>query len=1004
MKDNNANAVFTVSHIHAEIETQNPLYESHTRKEVIVDYSQDRIALKQQQQHKSMVYSKKKAQPFQKGKHDITTISSISNNNNNNNILCVTLNNNNLNDLNKTQNNDFCNYNELTLNDDSLYRPTRNNYSIESKKIDLSSLGDVSAISYRRSRSVNKEVKAIAKEGLHMQFDHNERTRPMDLIFFEKRTKDSGNNKERGVKGKKYIDKRNLMVNKETTFYTYYQKRQLKVSDYVLPNGKFRTLKTEDNKDDKKNVRKRSAQKTYTTKEVKPKSRLNSKDKDKDKDVSVTSNNDVKHVRQDSSDLRGGRIDFNSVIMSNNDQQVVPYKKLITVLDEVLTNKYKRIAFNAIRNYGVQSNISNYPLAIETLSIDTVNYDNSNKYQSQEVNTTLTSNTIFKPLQLKPEVFTKANKVGSLLHVVFIQRKWKEWYSNNKRKEVANVSVSVHKHETTNVNEDERSGVSEEDEQQQQHQQHVKMVNVMSKNVNVLITKIIVKEGNRMLMNISFIQKEVKKYLLYLKYMKEKNKNTIRVAERFDVQVKETQPKIMNKVNNTITFSLNNVNIKEHEYSNNNMKNVNIQFKSAHNKQLPQKSLTTFNKDKDKLNNIFNKYLVTFLSIKFLLIHEQQKQFDFIKILINRITRNSKEYVYKLIRTPNNLLHKTSFAIGHTFYYGTLRRYLSILLNHNHSTYEKHNNINNNIIHSEIIQLLKTTLPKYFLPTHNKKVIPYINNEQRQLLEMTNLYTTNDLITLSQFIMWFIHKENSLKTSHTSTQKLILNRLSRKSSKIFKSNNTNIFALIRLINIIDDNLTSGKYCLDCYCLIPNDNCANCNCHLNGDEPSFNAKDNIVHIIENPEKTKASNSNTNSNRSYLRNIKLNVRKIEEKKITVDSDEEIDVLSNIKKREYNEYEKRQFDNLIQRARSPRNGMFVNMMTMNNNTVRSRRSPQQQNSRMIFIDKETSYGDNNNNIRAMKNHYTVKNQTLKKFIINKRKTQDYLRLRDFSFDSNV
>ena len=1002
MKDNNANAVFTISHIHAEkIETQNPLYESHTRKEVIVDYSQDRITLKQQQQQqqqKSMVYSKKKAQPFQKVKPDITTISSISNNNNN--ILCVTLNNNTHNDLNKTQNIDFCNYNELTLNDDSLYRPTRNNYSIESKKIDLSSLGDVSAISYRRSRSVNKEVKAIAKEGLHMQFDQCERTRPMDLIFFEKSTKDSGNNKERGIKGKKYIDKRKLMVNKETTFYTYYQKRQLKVSDYVLPNGKFRTLKTEDNKDDKKNVRKRSAQKTYTTKEVKPRNRLNSKDKD----ISVTSNNDVKHVRQDSNDLRGGRIDFNSVIMTNNDQQVVPYKKLITVLDEVLTNKYKRNAFNAVRNYEVQSSISNYPLAIETLSIDTVNYDNCNKYQSQEVNTTLTSNTIFKPLQLKPEVFTKANKVGSLLHVVFIQQKWKEWCSNTKKKEVVNESVSmcVHKHETTNVNEGKRS---EEDEQQQQQQ--LKMVNVMSKNVNALITKIIIKEGNRMLMNVSFIQKEVKKYLLYLKYMKEKNKNTIRVAERFDVQVKETQPKIMNKVNNTITFSLNNVNINEHEHSNN-MNNVNIQFKSSsHNKQLHQKSLTTINKDKDKLNSIFNKYLVTFLSIKFLLIHEQQKQFDFLKILINRITRNSKEYVYKLIRTPNNSLHKASFAIGHTFYYGTLRRYLSILLNHNNSTHERQNNINNNIIYSEITQLLKTTLPKYFLPTHNKKVIPYINNERRQLLEMTNLYTTNDLIALSQFITWFIHKENSLKTLHTSTQKLILSRLSRKSSKIFKSNNTNIYALIRLINIIDDNLTSGKYCLDCYCLIPNDNCTNCNCHLNGDEPSFNAKDNIVHIIENPEKTKASNSNNhnNSNRSYLRNIKLNIRKIEEKKITVDSDEEIDVLSNIKKREYNEYEKQQFDNLIQRARSPKNGVFVNMMTMNNNnnTVRSRRSPQQLNSRMIFIDKETSYGDNNK-IRAMKNHYTVKNKTLKKFVINQRKTQDYLRLRDFSFDSNV
>ena len=113
----------------------------------------------------------------------------------------------------------------------------------------------------------------------------------------------------------------------------------------------------------------------------------------------------------------------------------------------------------------------------------------------------------------------------------------------------------------------------------------------------------------------------------------------------------------------------------------------------------------------------------------------------------------------------------------------------------------------------------------------------------------------------------------------------------------------------------------------------------------------------------------------------------------------------MLSNIKKREYNEYEKQQFDNLIQRARSPRNGVFVNMMTMNNNnTVRSRRSPQQQNSRMLFIDKENSYGDNNNNIRAMKNHYTVKNKMLKKFVINKRKTQDYLRLRDFSFDSNV
>ena len=975
---------FTVSHVHAEIEQQNPLYESHVRKEVIVDYSQDRT-FKQQKVNQSIVYSKKKPLQLQKNqfKPD-TTISSISQiTSNNNNNIYVTLHNHN--DLNKTQNVDF-NYNELTLND-SLYRPTRN-YSIESKRIDLSSLGDVSAISYRRSRSLDKEVKAIAKEGLHMQFDQHEKTRAMDLIFFEKRTKgDLNSHKQRGMKGK-CVDKRNLMVNKETTFYTYFQKRQLKVSDFVLPNGKFRTLKTEEHNDNKKNVRKRSEHKTYTTKEVKPKSRHNSKE------ASVTNNEETKRVRQDSSDLRGGRIDFNSVMIShsNNDQQVIPYKKLITVLDEVMVNKHKRIAFHSIRNHEIQ-NISNYPLAIETLSIDTVNYD---KHHSQEVNTTLTSSTIFKPLQLKPEVFTKANKIGSLLLIVLIQRKWKECYNNNKKKEIVYVNTNdVHKYSQTNVNEGGSMlcSINEEDMQQQQ-QQHSKMVSLMSKNVNVLITKTIIKEGNRTLMNVNFIQKEVKKYL---KYTKDKNKNTIRVAERFDVQVKETHPKIMNKVNNAITFSLTNVNPNENENEHtNHMNNIAIQFKSSsHNKQIPQKSCININKDKDKLNDMFNKYLLTFLSIKFLLIHEKQKQFDFLKILINRITRNSKEYVYKLIRTPNKIFQKTTFAIGHTFYYGTLRRYLSILNQHN-SLIERQtnmNNNNNNLIYSEVTHLLKTTLPKYFLTVHNKKVIPYINDEQRQIFETTNLYTPNDLSALSQFISWFVHKENSLKTVQSSTQKLVLSRLNRKSSKIFKSKNTNIFALIRLIDIIDENLTSGKYCLDCYCLMPNDGCSNCNCHLNGDEPSFNAKDNVVRVVENPEKTKA------NTKSYLRNIKLNVRKIEENKMTVDVDEEIDVLSNIKKREYNEYEKRQFDNLLKRARSPKNGMFVNV-TMNTIPLRSRRSPQQY-SRMVFIDKDPSY---DSNIHAMKNQFSVKNAPLKKFVINKRKTQGYLKLRDFSFDSNV
>lgn len=231
------------------------------------------------------------------------------------------------------------------------------------------------------------------------------------------------------------------------------------------------------------------------------------------------------------------------------------------------------------------------------------------------------------------------------------------------------------------------------------------------------------------------------------------------------------------------------------------------------------------------------------LSFYFISIYEQLKLFDVIYLLSQRITKNCQEYGYQEIK--NQFSHSNAdFASSslfipkfkESFYISTLRRHLKIINNN-----EENENSKN---WTKIKNLLVSALPKYFLPSHNKKVIPYINQYQRKKLETTNLYKDFEKEEFGKYINLCLQKEQNFKKG--TLNQLILNRISRT-----KFNNTNIFTITKFIDELLDDIVKAKYCQKCYCKI-GEKCKGCYCHLEENEdqePEFDVENNVVKVDE-----------------------------------------------------------------------------------------------------------------------------------------------------------
>lgn len=243
-----------------------------------------------------------------------------------------------------------------------------------------------------------------------------------------------------------------------------------------------------------------------------------------------------------------------------------------------------------------------------------------------------------------------------------------------------------------------------------------------------------------------------------------------------------------------------------------------------------------------KLRKMFISDIKNKLSFYFLKIYNQLKFFDMIYLLTQRITKNSQEYGYQEIK--NQFSHSNvDFAssslfcpqIKESFYISTLRRHLKVI---------NDNEENDSKIGIKVKKLLISTLPKYFLSSHNKKVIPYINQYQRKKLEITNLYKESEEIEFGKYINLFLQKEQNFKKG--SLNHLILNRLNRT-----KFDNTNIFTITKFIDELLEDVVKARYCQKCYCK-RGENCKRCYCHQEDEEeqePEFDVEENVVKVDE-----------------------------------------------------------------------------------------------------------------------------------------------------------
>ena len=163
----------------------------------------------------------------------------------------------------------------------------------------------------------------------------------------------------------------------------------------------------------------------------------------------------------------------------------------------------------------------------------------------------------------------------------------------------------------------------------------------------------------------------------------------------------------------------------------------------------------------------------------------------FILLLKLFITKNVQDYIFKIIKNKNIDNNKNYF--GFPFYIQTIKRvvdYLNTKKNTNKKVFLFFNeifNYNNN--------KFKSTLSK----------LCFLSKKDNLRLINSNIFTGYEENELINFLCDFSEFDKNL-----NNEEFIIERLKR-----IKLNNTNIFTLIKLIDVEYENLVKGEYCFKC---------------------------------------------------------------------------------------------------------------------------------------------------------------------------------------------
>ena len=183
------------------------------------------------------------------------------------------------------------------------------------------------------------------------------------------------------------------------------------------------------------------------------------------------------------------------------------------------------------------------------------------------------------------------------------------------------------------------------------------------------------------------------------------------------------------------------------------------------------------------IKNITDKYLFMY--------NPQIKYFIFLINLF--ITKNIQEYLFKIIK--NKIFEKNNKDLfGFPFYIRTIQRVKNYL--------HKKNNPNKKV--SLFFYEIFDYKNKKFKNILNK--LCFLSKKEKKQLINSNIYTGYEENELIHFLCDFSKFDKNI-----NNEKFIIERLRQT-----KLNNTNVFTLVKLIDIEYDNLVKGLYCLRCY--------------------------------------------------------------------------------------------------------------------------------------------------------------------------------------------
>ena len=183
-------------------------------------------------------------------------------------------------------------------------------------------------------------------------------------------------------------------------------------------------------------------------------------------------------------------------------------------------------------------------------------------------------------------------------------------------------------------------------------------------------------------------------------------------------------------------------------------------------------------------------------------LNNNQNNINYFILLLNIfITKNIQDYFFQIIKTKNyNIIEKNKFYIP--FYIKAIQRISNYII--------KSENPNQKItlFFSEIFNNEQTSTKSIL------KSLCFLTEEKKNKLINSNIFTGYEENDLIYFLSDFSEFDKNL-----NNEIFIIERL-----KKIKLNNTNIFTLVKFIDIEYNNLVKGLYCLKCYNYINSCNC------------------------------------------------------------------------------------------------------------------------------------------------------------------------------------